>query len=332
MASDRVLIKDLGWQNPWSGFGPTEPSPIVSLWASHAYFDQYLTGVAPNSYGAPGVFEGPIAGLFTAQFRFKQDCTVKEVRIYHGYWRQKTAPRSTMLAMGKGAQILDVWDLTDTPEQYHEAGIDTGGWFAFYSSQVANTHLFLNRGAPLILRANPYTWYWLELFVDTRNKPLKQGDTVEVELFAQTWPLDEAMTRAKSLADMVAYLEKPTGMELTRGKQAAGPGGLLELMPDNYAVGAVSATADDCPGWARAKYHNGTWFVGPGSERKLSRLGRWRRRYGVATTLGNPLIMRNAAPDRLLGPTGPGAHADMYRCNTGARLSCVDAGCLTPTG
>ncbi len=236
MVGDRVMVKELGWQNPWSGFGPTEPSPIVDLWASHTYFDPYITGVMPNAWGAPGVFEGPIASLFTEQFKFKQDCTVKEMRIYHGYWRPKTAPRSTMVALGQGSQIRDVWDLSDTPEQPQEARIETGGWFALYSSQVANTHLFVNRGAPLILRASPYTWFWLELFVDTRNRPVKQGDTVEVELSAQTWPLDQAMTRAGALAEMVTYVEKPTGMELKRGKPVAGPGGLLELAPENYAV------------------------------------------------------------------------------------------------
>ncbi|HEY3397624.1 MAG TPA: hypothetical protein VGM19_08200 [Armatimonadota bacterium] len=236
MVSDRVMIPELRGTNPWSGFGPTEPSPIVDTWASHTYFDQYLTGVAPNAWGAPGVFEGPIVGLFTEQFKFKQDCTVKEIQVYNGYWRQKTATYSTLLAMGKGGQITDVWDLTNTPEQPQEARIETGAWFGLFSSQVANTHLFINRGAPLILRASPWTWLWLELFTDTRNQPVKKGDTCDVEVFSQTWPLDQAMTKAKSLADMVTYLEKPTGMELTRGRQVAGPGGLLELTPDNYAV------------------------------------------------------------------------------------------------
>ena len=236
MVSDRVILPATGGSNPWNAFGPTEPSPIVSLWASHTYFDPYITGVDPLGWGGPGVFEGPIASLFTEQFKFKQDCTVKELCIFNGYWRGKTAVRSTSLAIGKGTQIRDVWDLTDTPEQPQEARIETGEWFALYSSQVANTHLFINRGAPLILRASPYTWYWLELFADLRNRPVKQGDTCDVELFAQTWPLDEAMTRAGALAEMVGYLEKPTGMQVTRGTQVAGPGGLLELAPDNYAV------------------------------------------------------------------------------------------------
>ena len=44
------------------------------------------------------------------------------------------------------------------------------------------------------------------------------------------------MTEARAIADMVTYLESPTGMQLTRGSQVKGPGGLLELTPDNYAV------------------------------------------------------------------------------------------------
>ncbi|HEY3397171.1 MAG TPA: hypothetical protein VGM19_05860 [Armatimonadota bacterium] len=236
MVSDRVLAKGVPEGNPWAGFGPLEPSPLVSLWASHTYFDQYLTGVEPNAYGAPGVNEGPIASLFTEQFKFKQDCTVNEMRLFFGGWRTKTAPRSTLLAMGQGNQISDVWDLTNTPEVAKRASIPTGGWFALFSSQMANTHLYLNRGKPMILEANPFTGYWLNLYADINKLPVKLGDTYDTEVFAQVWPLDEAMTDARTIAQMVDYLQNPTGMELTRGQRVAGLGGLLELTPDNYAV------------------------------------------------------------------------------------------------
>ncbi len=236
MDSTRTTVEGVPIINPWHTCGPLRPSPIVDLSVSHTYFDQYVTGVEPNNYGAPGVREGPIASLFTERLTYKQDCTPTQIRLFHSWWRGKTAPRSTILVMGKGTQLLDMWDLTDTPPQIKRARIDTGGWFALFSSQVANTHLFLNRGKPLLMEAHPYTWYWLNLYADLDQTPVKKGDTYDAEIFVQAWPLDQAMTDAKSIADMVAYLESPTGMEITRGRQAPGPGGLLELTPENYAV------------------------------------------------------------------------------------------------
>jgi hypothetical protein len=236
MVANRMMADGVPDGNPWAGFGPLQPTKIVDLWASHTYFDGYLTGVDPNSYGAPGINDGPIASLFTEQFKFKQDCTVSQMRLYFGGWRKKTATYSTILAMGRGGQITDVWDLTDTPEASKRARIDTGAWFALFSSQMANTHLFINRGQPLILEANRFDSYWLNLYADVNKLAVKAGDTYDTEIFAQTWPMDETITDAKTVADLVSYLESPTGMQLTRGTQVSGLGGLLELTPDNGAV------------------------------------------------------------------------------------------------
>ena len=232
MIGDRVMAQGLPVSGPWTDFGPTEPAPLVDMWASHADFDPYRTGVEPNAYGAPGVAAGPIATLSTEQFKFKQDCTVRELRVFDGGWFNKTAPHTT-IAFGQGAQILDVWELAGNPAPHRER-VDTGGWFAFYSSQLANPALFLNRGRPLQVETFPDTQ--LHISVDLANTPVKKGDTCDVEIFSQVWPLDMAMTDARTLADLVTYLDHPTGMKLTRGTQVPGPGGLVELTPDNYAV------------------------------------------------------------------------------------------------
>ena len=275
MECTRMLADGVPDGNPWMGFGPLQPTKIADLWGSHVVFDQYLTGVEPNAYGAPGVFEGPIAHLFTEQFKFKQNCAVTQMRLYHAGWRGKTAPRSTILATGKGGQINDVWDLSDTPEQPKRVKIETGAWFALFSSQVANTHLLINRGAPFILEANPFNDYWLKIWADVNKTPVKAGDIYTAEIFAQVWPLDQAMTDARSVADIVSYLENPTGMELTRGKQVKGLGGLLELTPDNYAVELAipqpQGVARTVP--ARVSGFNPRWTVG------LYQVEGWRTHY-----------------------------------------------------
>jgi hypothetical protein len=232
MIGDRVMAKGIPVSGPWTDFGPTEPAPLVDMWGSHCFLDPYKTGVEPNAYGAPGVREGPFVGLATEQFKFKQDCIVNQFEIFSGGWYNKLA--HTLIAFGKGAQIRDVWAMPDTLAEPKRRRIDTGEWFAFYSPQVANTDLFINRGRPLLIQANPDTQ--LHMYVDVSKTPVKQGETWGVEVFSQVWPLDMPLTDARQLADLVAYFQSPTGLKITRGAQVAGPGGLLELTPTNYAV------------------------------------------------------------------------------------------------
>lgn len=236
MVCNRVLVEGVPSINPWYTFGPLEPSPLCDLWASHTYFDQYLTGVMPNAYGAPGISDGPLASLFTEEFTFKKSVTLDRLRIWHGGWRKKNTGRSVLLAVGKGSTIRDVMDLTDLPDQARAMKLDTGEWFGFYSSQLSNTHLFINRGPPVVLEAHRFDSYWLQLYADVTNKAVKAGDRFDAEIFAMTWPMNQPFDRARSLAEVVAYLENPTGLELKRGKPGPRIGGLLELVPDQGAV------------------------------------------------------------------------------------------------
>lgn len=222
--------------NPWSAFGPLIPTPLFDAWASYAEYDQYITGVEPNSYGAIGVWEGPVASLFTEQIAFKKDLTVKQLRLYHSGWRATTLDRSIVLATGVGTNIHEVIDLTKMPDTTRRIGLPTGGWYALFSSQAGNTHLFINRGNPVIINCSQPGAYWLELWADLKNKPVKAGETYDFEMFAMTWPLDMVMRSAGELVKAVAYLENPTGMELKRGKREPGKGGLLEILPENGVV------------------------------------------------------------------------------------------------
>jgi len=236
MVSNRILIDGVPQGNPWSAFGPLEPSSLCDVWASHTYFDQYLTGVIPNAYGAPGIFEGPLASVFTEEFTFKEPVTLNRLRIWHSGWRKKNAGQSVMIAIGRGDSIRDVMDVTDLPDRTQSMKIDTGEWFGLFSSHISNTHLFINRGAPARLEVNPEDSYWLQLYLDIKDKPVKRGDHLSTEIFATTWPMDQPISNARGLADAVGYLETPSGMVLSRGKVEAKGGGLLELIPESGAV------------------------------------------------------------------------------------------------
>jgi len=236
MVSKRVLTEGVPSINPWYTFGPLEPSKRVDMWASHAFWQPYMTGVRPNGWGGIGVERGTFAGLFTEQFTFKKAMDVQAIRLFHGGWGKKALGRSLLMAVGRGPQIDNVMDVSVLPEKRRRMRLDTGGWFAMYSSELCNTQLFINRGDPVFLDLNEVRAFWVEVWADMQTRPVKPGDTYRAEFFTMTWPLDQVLTDARQIADVVAYLTDPTGLELKRGKRGECPGGILELVPDDHAV------------------------------------------------------------------------------------------------
>ncbi|HEY3331874.1 MAG TPA: hypothetical protein VGK19_17720 [Capsulimonadaceae bacterium] len=235
METDRLLDPAVPPGNAWSGFGPLIPNPLFDAWASHTFFDPYVTGVDPYGYGAPGLFDGPIEGLFTERITFKTAVTLQSVRLFNAGWRTKTYPR-TLLVVGEGRAIKNVLDLTEAPAIAKQFHLATGDWFGLYSGVPSNSHLFINRGAPALLQANPNGAYWLEIYADAAPKDVKPGDSVDAEFFSMVWPMSGKPGDAAAIAEAVSYLDSPTGMQLTRGKRGPRIGGLLELATDDGAV------------------------------------------------------------------------------------------------
>lgn len=250
MTSDRRLIPELEAMsfNPWSGFGPLVPNELLSVWGSHSYYAQYAMGVDPNSYGATGLLGGPIAGLYSMQITFKKDLVLDRLRLWHSGWRVLDPELSVLLVTGKGAAIEDVLDLSRPPTARRQFRIPTGGWFGFLSAGPSNTHLFINRGGPVVLDAEPPGGRWLQLYADLSKQPFKAGDVYAAEFFNITWPMDQKIVTARELAGAVAYLAAPAGLKLPRGTRVEGPGGLLELAPKDGAVELSLPSAARTPG------------------------------------------------------------------------------------
>ncbi|MCG2659769.1 MAG: hypothetical protein L6437_05940 [Kiritimatiellae bacterium] len=217
-------------------FGPCVSAPLFDTWAALTLYDQYLTGVVPNAYGAPGVGVGTIAGLYTEKFFFKKDLTIQDMRFFHSDFRAKSSDRSVLLAVGKGSSIDRVIDLSRLPDQPKNIKLSTGSWFGLFSSYPGNALLFINRKSPLTIQLRFPPNYWFQLWSDFVNKPVKAGESCEIELFFISWPMDMMISDARELADTVAYLENPEGMQIKRGNHEKGPGGLLELSPSDFAV------------------------------------------------------------------------------------------------
>lgn len=225
--------------SPWHGFGPIEPNPLVNLWGSYTLYNQYVTGVSPNEYGAPGVMEGPVGWLFTEQVAFKEPMTVNRLRLLQGL---HTYPENGLLIIGHDDQIQNVVEISEKRRLSNPDGfgfrtrLETGAWFAFYSAMAGNTQVFINRGPTVILEGKPQANPWLFVWADLTDKAVKTGETYDAEFFSMTWPINQMFRDVGSLAKVVPYLANPTGLKLLRGRREESKGGLLELVPDNHAV------------------------------------------------------------------------------------------------
>ncbi|MBU4274052.1 MAG: hypothetical protein KKA28_19645, partial [Planctomycetes bacterium] len=223
--------------NPWHAFGPLIPTTLFDSWAAYVEYDQYLIGVEPNAYGAPGVFEGPVASLFTEEIKYKKDMILQSMRLFNGGWRVKTLPYSVSLVFGKGSQIEDVLDASNLPDKPRLKELPMGSWFGLFSSCSANSQLFINRGSPLTVELNPVGRFgWLTLLANLKDQPVKAGETWHFEIFSISWPLNLKPESGQELVQVINYLDQPSGLKLIRGKRVQGSGGLFELMPDNHAI------------------------------------------------------------------------------------------------
>jgi hypothetical protein len=222
--------------NPWVGYGPLEPTKLIDAWASLTVFNPYVTGVDPMSWGGNGDSRGPVASLFTQKITFKSDDTINRCILMNGGWRPPKMPASVQFVVGRGGQILDQMDVSVGPETEHSFRVETGDWFAFYSALPSNTCFVVNRGPVVQVHFYPTGDLWVRLIADLDKKKVKAGDTYDSELFAITWPMDQKFITTGSLVQVANYLAHPTGLQIIRGKQASGTGGLLELTPENYGA------------------------------------------------------------------------------------------------
>jgi len=135
MICDRKLpaaLEAIG-ANPWTGFGPLAPTTLADVWASHALFGRYTTGVEPQGFGYTGVNQGAWPALFTQHITFKTDDVIQRCLLFHGGWRSPNLPASVQLAIGRGGHVRDNLDLSAPPEQEQTFRLDTGDWFALYT-------------------------------------------------------------------------------------------------------------------------------------------------------------------------------------------------------
>ena len=229
-------------RNPWSGYGPIEPTPLVDLVGIYTEWAQYQTGTA-TGWGPMGLAGGPTATLYTQLNTYKKDLTLTHAGDWSsssiGYCWRKEMPANIMLVLGRGDRILKARDASPIGSRQSPGGFNwtlaTGDWLAAISPNEANSLLWVNRGVPLELYVDPtLARIWEDL--PKEGLPVKAGATRTVEWFQCVWPMDKPIAGTDELLRWVGYFQRPDGLEILRGKRLDTPPGVIELAADNAAA------------------------------------------------------------------------------------------------
>ncbi|MEI6424494.1 MAG: hypothetical protein WCP55_19915, partial [Lentisphaerota bacterium] len=223
-------------RNPWSGYGPIQPTPLVDMVGIYTEWAQYQNGTA-TGWGPMGFSLGSTATLYTQINTFKKDLTL--TRAHLGLlWRQEISA-NVMLLLGRGDQILKARDAAPKGSRSSPGAfawrIETGDWLAAISPNEANSMLFVNDGVPLRLNASPECSELME-DLPAGGLPVKAGETRKVEWFTCWWPMDKPIAGSDELLRWVRYFQQPDGLEILRGKRLDASVGLIELAADNAAA------------------------------------------------------------------------------------------------
>ena len=218
--------------NPWHGYGPKGESKLTEQTLRYREFIRPTIGFPENGWAGPGVRAGANACLFRGEIRFKQDLKIESLLLQRNWHVPKATPVIFVVETADGIREIDLTQLSG----WEKFILPKGSWFAFYSPQLSNTHLFVNREKTLILEITAFGAG--RFYADMAGKSVKKGDTYTYELFSITFPVDVEVKTADQLISTIDYLAKPTGMSIIKG-QRIDSGGLIEIAPTEYIVEAV---------------------------------------------------------------------------------------------
>jgi len=230
---DKKLVRVV---NPWHTYGPIAgPSRLMKFMLRYREFYTPTVGVPETGWAGPGVRRGINGCLFRSEITFKQDqkiaslCLLRNSRNYpEGF------PQTFMVTGSVSAPTRIEITALKKPQSLRLAH---GDWFGLFSPKLSSSHLFVNRGLPLILKFNNPArgGQWFTIWADLEGKQVKSGESYVCELFSLGFPVDVEVKDASDLTRIYSYLREPTGMKVLRGRRLD-TGGLLEFAPDDYAV------------------------------------------------------------------------------------------------
>ncbi|MEE8475353.1 MAG: hypothetical protein V3T01_08390 [Myxococcota bacterium] len=233
---DRVL-------NGWNTRGPLGgPSKLFRYTQRFRHWFRPSLGAPETGWAAMSVRVGVIPTLYRNEIVFRQDLTLRSLRL--GLSRNSGLGLEPILAVGdewKSSTVSLV--AANGKKAPSPIRIGTGEWFGFYAPGASNSHLYVNRGDPVSLVVRNET---VLIFADPFAKPsatrtgrrLKRDDEFLFEVLSLGFPLDVEVESPSDFRRVLDYLERPTGLQVLRGRLIESPG-MLDLATNDRAVEVI---------------------------------------------------------------------------------------------
>jgi hypothetical protein len=224
--------------NGWHTRGPLGgPSRLFRYTQRFRHWFRPSLGVPASGWPALSERVGAIPTLYANEIVFRKDLIIRSLQLSTS--RPSGRGPEPLLVVGDGDERRTI-DLSRPEERPLPSPIriDTGDWFGFHAPGPSNSHLFVNRGEPILLEPRRG---WVLVFADAKGRLVKSGEVYRYEVFGLGFPLDVAIESPSDFVRFLDYLARPTGLEVRRGRRLESPG-LLEIEPADHAVEVVLGT------------------------------------------------------------------------------------------
>ena len=220
--------------NPWHTHGPLVPSRLFTYTLEYTEFQRPSLQVTPTGWPAQAVRKGAAVSIFAGVITFRRELVAESLRLL---WLPSDPrghpPVILIVGSDEGTKMVDVSSL----KEKFSVRLDAGDWAGFYSPDVANNVLLVNRNQPLELRMErPGSHNWFSLWaVGFDGRRVKARESYRYELLSVHDAVDVRNRSGWRFLQVLSYLDLPDGFELLRGRRLDSPG-LMELQAENGAV------------------------------------------------------------------------------------------------
>jgi len=224
--------------NPWGSYGPLVAPKLFTHvqqfveWHHEAY---RIRPAGPPSYGYG---YGTLPTLFTTRIAFVKDLDIEDIQLLTFSGHDADAEPCVVAATGDQTQVI----AADRKTKNLSLAMNSGDWFAFYSSKAANVNLFTVRDQSVrldIKRGNTH----LTLRAEPAKRHVRSGQTFTFSLATITFPVDAEINSVEQLIHCKRYLNNPTGLNAS-GARIDSPG----LLDYEAADRRIEIQLPD-PGW-----------------------------------------------------------------------------------
>jgi hypothetical protein len=237
---DELIDERVRAINPWNTYGPRAPASGIDFWLSYTQFDRANVAIPTMGWAAFPSQAGCNATLFRGSVRVKEALQIDGLRLLRNWnW---IAGLDLHLVVGRRQRVVQDMRLPDMrwrsgppSRKLAHFHIGRGDWFGFYSPGTANSQLFVNRGRSVELRLEiRQDGDWLSIWAAAPPDGTS-GQRYRYELFGVGCPLDAAVHHTQGFVEQLAYLRRPEGLQISRGRRVNRPG-TLELQAQQAAV------------------------------------------------------------------------------------------------